>query len=85
MRFNQCFLGKNPSVITRISQGIHGRIQSPVPIAANQCNIFILFCAADVDISVKNHLIGFAAEEARRNGTVVDIDRFFEGYGISNK
>ncbi len=41
-------------------------------------------CAADVDISVKNHLIGFAAEEARRNGTVVDVDRFFEGCGIRN-
>ncbi len=42
------------------------------------------YCAADVDISVKNHLIGFAAEEARRSGTVVDVDRFFEGYGIDN-
>ncbi len=43
------------------------------------------YCAADIDISVKNHLIGFAAEEARRNGTVVDVDRFFGGYGIENK
>ncbi len=42
------------------------------------------YCAADVDISVKNHLIGFAAEEARRSGTVVDVDRFFEEYGICN-
>lgn len=28
------------------------------------------FCAANIDTSVKNHLIGFAAEKARRNDTV---------------
>ncbi len=42
------------------------------------------YCAADIDISVKNHLIGFAAEKSRHNGSVEDIDAFFEGYGIKN-
>ncbi len=43
------------------------------------------FCAADIDISVKNHLIGFAAEKARKAGTVESIDEFFKEYGIINK
>ncbi len=42
------------------------------------------YCAADIDVSVKNHLIGFAAEKSRHNGTVEDIGAFFEGYGIKN-
>ena len=42
------------------------------------------FCAADIDISVKNHLIGFAAEKARREGTVESIDKFFREYGMEN-
>ena len=42
------------------------------------------FCAADIDVSVKNHLIGFAAEKSRRLGTVVSIDEFFEEFGIIN-
>lgn len=40
--------------------------------------------AADIDISVKNHLIGFAAEKARHAGTVEDVDAFFDGYGMKN-
>lgn len=43
------------------------------------------YCAADITTSVKNHFIGFAAEQARRNGSVVDIDAFFSRYGFSNK
>ena len=42
------------------------------------------FSAADIDISVKNHLIGFAAEEARRTDTVVEVDTFFRKYGVEN-
>ena len=42
------------------------------------------YCAADINISVKNHLIGFAAEKSRRGDTVESIDQFFEGYGIDN-
>lgn len=42
------------------------------------------FCAADIDISVKNHLIGFAAEKARKSGTVESIDEFFSEYGMIN-
>ena len=43
------------------------------------------FCAADINVSAKNHLIGFAAEKARENGTVEDIDTFFNEYGFENK
>ena len=34
--------------------------------------------AADIHISVQNHLIGFAAEEARHNNTVVDVQQYTE-------
>lgn len=34
------------------------------------------YCAADIDTSIKNHLIGFAAEKARRNGTVENVEEF---------
>lgn len=43
------------------------------------------FCAADIGTSVKNHLIGFAAERARHTGTVVDVDAFFREYGLDNE
>lgn len=42
------------------------------------------FCAADINISVKNHLIGFAAEKSRHNDTVESIDNFFSEYGLTN-
>lgn len=42
------------------------------------------FCAADISISVKNHLIGFAAEKSRHEDTVENIDKFFEIYGLKN-
>lgn len=42
------------------------------------------FRAADISVSVKNHLIGFAAEKARRTDSVIKIDGYFEKYGISN-
>ena len=41
-------------------------------------------CAADINISVKNHLIGFAAEKARHNDIVVSIDEFDKEYGFLN-
>jgi len=34
------------------------------------------YCAADIEISVKNHLIGFAAEKARHNDTVEYVAKF---------
>ncbi|MBR6510342.1 MAG: Gfo/Idh/MocA family oxidoreductase [Clostridia bacterium] len=40
--------------------------------------------AADIQISVKNHLLGFAAEKSRREDTVESIDKYFNDYGISN-
>jgi len=40
--------------------------------------------AADITVSVKNHLIGFAAERARHTDTVVSLDKFFEEYGFEN-
>lgn len=41
-------------------------------------------CAADINISAKNHLIGFAAEKSRLNKTVESIDEFFNEYGMTN-
>lgn len=43
------------------------------------------FCAADIGTSVKNHLIGFAAERARNAGNVVDVNAFFREYGLENE
>lgn len=43
------------------------------------------FCAADITTSAKNHLIGFAAERSRQQGTVVDVNAFFEEYGMKNE
>jgi hypothetical protein len=40
-----------------------------------------IFESADIDISVKNHIIGFAAEEARHTDTVQDIVRFSKEHG----
>lgn len=42
------------------------------------------YCAADIRISVKNHLIGFAAEKSRREDTVESIDTYFSIYGLEN-
>jgi len=39
------------------------------------------YCAADIATSVKNHLIGFAAEKARHNDTVEYVAEFSKGYG----
>lgn len=36
------------------------------------------YCAADIETSVKNHMIGFAAEKARLNNIVVNMDEFDE-------
>ena len=41
--------------------------------------------AADIEISVKNHLIGFAAERSRHNNTVEDIAAFFKAFGMTNE
>ncbi len=42
------------------------------------------FSIADINTSVKNHLIGFAAEQSRHQNTVVSIDDFFRKYGFEN-
>ena len=39
---------------------------------------------ADIRVSVANHLIGFAAEESRHEGTVVDMDSYFEKNNYEN-
>lgn len=41
--------------------------------------------AADIVTSVKNHLIGFCAEKARKNGTIESVDAFMESYGLKNE
>ncbi|MBE7002403.1 MAG: Gfo/Idh/MocA family oxidoreductase [Ruminococcaceae bacterium] len=40
------------------------------------------FRAADIQVSVQNHLIGFAAEQARLTGTVVEIKDYMRSCGI---
>ena len=40
------------------------------------------FCAANIQVSVENHMIGFAAEKARHNGTVEDVQAYAASYGI---
>ena len=42
------------------------------------------YCAADISRSVKNHLIGFAAEKARHNDSVENIDNYFKSFGLVN-
>ena len=39
---------------------------------------------ANIRVSVANHLIGFAAEESRHTGTVVDMDSYFEKNNYEN-
>ena len=41
------------------------------------------FSVADIHISVANHMIGFAAEESRHNGTVVDVEAFCKKYDFT--
>lgn len=43
------------------------------------------YCAADITTSVNNHMIVFAAEKARHEGSVVSIDEFMSQYGILNQ
>ena len=42
------------------------------------------FSVADIRVSVANHLIGFAAEEARHTNTVVDMDTYFKEHDYEN-
>lgn len=40
--------------------------------------------AADITTSVKNHMIGFAAEQARHTETVVDVQDLLRQYGMAD-
>ena len=40
------------------------------------------YCAADIDVSVKNHMIGFAAEAARHNDTVESVVDYCKRFGF---
>ena len=40
------------------------------------------YCAANIEISVQNHIIGFAAEKARHNDTVEDVEKFGKELGF---
>ena len=42
------------------------------------------YCAADISISVKNHLIAFGAEKSRKLGEVCDVTEYFAEYGFKN-
>ena len=48
------------------------------------CGTYTGNSIADIQTSVNNHMIGFAAEEARHNDAVVNIDKFFEKYNMEN-
>lgn len=39
------------------------------------------YCAADIETSVRNHLLGFAAEKARRPDTVEHISTYAKEFG----
>lgn len=39
---------------------------------------------ADINVSVSNHMIVFAAEESRKNGTVVSMDDIFKKYSYKS-
>lgn len=41
------------------------------------------FRAADIQVSVRNHMIGFAAEQARHNGTVVSVEEYMKEKGLT--
>ena len=43
------------------------------------------YCAADIQTSVNNHLIGFAAEKSRHNDTVESIADFAAKFGMTNE
>lgn len=43
------------------------------------------YCAANIQTSVKNHIIGFAAEKARHNDTVENVAEFSKQYGYPYK
>lgn len=43
------------------------------------------YCAANIDTSVKNHIIGFAAEKARHNDTVENVAEFSKACGYEYK
>ena len=49
------------------------------------CGTYTGCSVADISISVANHLIGFAAEEARHTDTVVALDSFFARNNYENK
>lgn len=40
------------------------------------------YCAANIQVSVQNHMIGFAAEKARHEGTVEDVQKYSAQYGM---
>ncbi len=40
------------------------------------------FRAADIDASVENHFIAFAAEQSRREGTVVNVEKMLRQYNM---
>ncbi len=40
------------------------------------------YSAANIQVSVQNHMIGFAAEKARHGSTVEDVQKFSAAYGL---
>jgi hypothetical protein len=56
------------------------------------CDLYDYLCGtykgssiADINTSVANHLIGFAAEKSRHTDTVVSLDKFFEDFNFKKE
>ncbi len=48
------------------------------------CGTYTGISAADIRVSIANHLIGYAAEKARHTDTVVNLDEYFKEQGYEN-
>jgi predicted dehydrogenase len=46
------------------------------------CGIYTGNAISEIDISVNNHLLVFAAEESRKSGAVVDFDHFLDQHRV---
>ncbi len=49
------------------------------------CDTYGGFSIADINVSAANHLIGYAAEQARHTDTVVSLDGYFTEHAFENK
>jgi len=75
-------LGKGDSITSGHGGGDQGIVREMYEYFSGE---YKGFRAADIDTSVKNHMIGFAAEKARLSDTVESIDAFMADFGLENQ